>query len=363
MLVALLIIAFGGVGVAREESDGDREDDDRPEKDSRGRKEEDERMRGNFAEPRLARVDVVDESVRFDLSRQEGKAGERLEIDFLVPSATLSVTYSDENESAGERSGLEARLLALVEYRDENGDRRYNLGEPVVSGYDLGRGRDADDARGTLPDGSWQVSPPRDVAAEGKRGRQVVATASLPQGGTLGLRFLVFGDFVTFSDARLRPTSVKFDVIIDDFPFQAADTDLTLLVMTHSTLRRIHEDLAGDEDAGVFASRSKAAGDLRLGFMWKKNVTVDGTEGDVGTTRFRHVERLENKEGDAVSNSKDFYALSYPRGQHLVHDPELFVAYESNEVDTSVWLGVTAGVAFVLMAVFFINIHAVRRRT
>lgn len=170
---------------------------------------------------------------------------------------------------------FEARIDAVLEYRDEDGNGAYDLGEPVVQRFVL---RDA----------------PATVRGDG-----ALRIVSYVLGnGSLELRYRPSGE------------DTKFDVVIDAFPFAAQDTRLAVgsSAVGGGGLRVVEVD---------GAPAVAGTGDGSVGFLsWVQHVEVDGAVHPVGWSV--HVSQSEARQSAIIY-------WSYPAGDHVVHDPVLGV--------------------------------------
>lgn len=322
----------------REARDGDEDDED---------DDEDERK---------VEVETSDEGVRIRLERESESTEDKIEIEVDTENAKFEVKVEQENASAEEELKLEARFLALGEYRDGNGNGQYDSGEALASAWSLG-----DRSDHPMPKNAsahrldWGTPVASDIHAGNQTGHKIVVPGTFDGEGALELVLYVFGDYVTFNATQLKPTSVKIDVVIRDYPYVANDTALVLFVQTKMEREleseRDHDELDEDE-AGIAASSVAGGLDVSLVFAWKEFAEVDGVARPVHSTSIRMVEEAETGEWER----KETFALSYARGTNITHDPELFVSIQS--VAASVfggpmgnWVVVGAGAAIAAIGV------------
>lgn len=299
--------------------DGDDHDGEDPD-DERGSDE------GGESERRRIEVETDDEGVSFELERETRATEDKIEAGFDFEDATFEVEYEAEEGGNETELSLEVQFQTLVEYRDTDGDGRYSPGDEVVSAYALGDESEDFDVDGRA---TWQTPTVSDIAQDNKTGKRIDAPAAIGN-GTFGLRFYVFGDFVDLGDASLEPTSIKVDIIIEDYPYQADDTALALILETESKseFERDHDDLDDDED-GVAAGARSGTRNVSLVFSWKTFADVDGVSTDVHTTTLGSKQEMESDEDGSERKVEGLFALSYARGDRIVHDPESRLSIQS----------------------------------
>ncbi|MHB8634598.1 MAG: hypothetical protein ACYDBQ_11675 [Thermoplasmatota archaeon] len=237
-----------------------------------------------------------------------------------VPAANGPALFFNATEGLGRVhegnvSALTAAVASVSEFVDANGNGRFDLGEPVLQ-------------RVTLASANASVVQVDNATRD--------ARYQLPRGGTVTLVF------------HLKPEDAgaasKFDILIDDFPFQSTATRIAVVVLVHVD--------GGVRFATLGGEPALAGLDAKAPFLsWTRQATVDGLPADVGATI----------QVAADQNSADgILAWSYPQGRHIVHDPKLGVATFPSVVLGSApafLLATAAGVA--LLATGF----ALRRRS
>ncbi len=187
------------------------------------------------------------------------------------------------------RSGMESmdvQLDTLVEYVDENDNGAYDLGERVVQRY-------------ALREASYEL-----VSDDANESRDIVY--DLGGNRNLTLRF-------HFGSDHGPDVAAKFDVIIEDYPFQQDDSQLAIGMHVKSAAGLQAGDVADD------AALSGTRGDEVPYLSWERQVIVDGEAHNVGSS----VHLSSAGEGEESQNAIVYW--SYPQGASIVHDPILGV--------------------------------------
>lgn len=334
LLVAGWAPAAGGKG-------GEAEDDERNEREERGDREAGEPERAGaeafdaVERKVVTRVDAA--RAEFKLEREEGPAEDELKFSFDTGDVQAKVEFESENLTGESEVELRARFRELVEFEDANGNGAFDPWERVVQ-------------RISLASAAWRPLVLEDASAAGAAGKVVRARADLTPGGLFGLDFFVFGEFARVGSVSLEPTEVKFDILIQGFPYQSNSSQVALRLETRHEAEfeaeagedaEDDDEVAGDEDAVVVQ-----AGPVKALLTWKENATVDGASRPVRAT-FEKVEtEQEMEDGEAKTEEKRVFALSYARGSDILHDPVLGIASAS-----AVGLGPAVLVAAGLVAV------------
>ena len=338
-------------------SSEDEEDSDEEGEDREGR-DEDEDDHDDDEDERKVQVETSDEGVQIQLERERESSEDKIELSFETETAEFQVKFEQETRDTEEELKLQAEFLSLGEYRDSNGNGQYDAGEPLVSLWALSRSSDhpnpETDATGKV---TWGTPIVSDAQAGNASGHQILIPATFDGAGEFQLVLYVFGDYAELNGSTLKPTSLKIDVVIREYPYQAADTALVLFVKTEMEreleVDHSHDDLDDDEQ-GVAASTVSNGTEISLVFAWKEFADVDGTQRSVNSTSIRLVEEVEDDEWER----KETFALSYARGTNITHDPEVFVSIQgigasivSPEMGSWLLVGTGALIAAVAVAV------------
>lgn len=300
LLAILLCAAFAPLSLAKEGDDDDAKPDDQGGGRS-GRGSDD-----GFSEQRKVRVLVEGARAEIKLERATEGAEDEVKVVLDAAEASMKVEYETKNATERTETGLKVRLREVVEYADSDGDGAFDPGsDRVVARYDATSLR-------------WSVSHPTPVSnGAGKVGQRIVGTGLLPGNGSVSFVMSVYGDFATVNGTSLRPSDVKIDILQDDFPYRENGTATALLFRTE---RESKAQLRNDGDDERLRGVQAVANGFAAYFTWAGVASVDGVERPVLTTP------VANSTGGGGSKLKDSFWLSYPRGQHVNHDPVLGVA-------------------------------------
>lgn len=181
---------------------------------------------------------------------------------------------------------MKSAMDAVIEFRDEDGDGAYDLGEPVLQRHAL---RDLD----------MEIRSPSEHRRD--------AVYALPDNGSVTFRF------------HLAPTgtdeAAKFDVVFDDYPF-TDDTSRVAIGMRIASGPGLRLGTVDDAPALV----AEGSGD-RPYLSWLANATADGD--DVAVAASVHV---------AAKGDDAFVFWAYPQAASIVHDP--LMGYVSVPLET-----------------------------
>lgn len=304
LLIGTVFLPMGGLA---QDDDAEDEADDEADDESE--------------EKRKLTVEREGNGVEISLERETGPSEDEVKMAWKADDATFELEHESENETREIENKLEAKFGALAEYRDGNDNGRYDPGEEIVSGYVLGDELEDEDELNLTGEASWQTPSIEDVTVDGKDGKKITSTAELGDEGTLTLRFLVFGDFVDLNGTSLSPTGAKIDIVVDQYEFQDNGTALALFLETESE-NEFEREIDDDEETGVAAAGQVNRTEVRLVFTWKDSAEVDGSTESVATTVLEEETETETEDGESSTEHERRFALSYPRGETIVHDPK-----------------------------------------
>ncbi|HEX2022727.1 MAG TPA: hypothetical protein VHH36_08430 [Candidatus Thermoplasmatota archaeon] len=298
-------------------------------------------------EERRLELDVDDFKATIKLERELDGLEDAVKIEYDAGKAKLQVKHEAKNETTESEEKLEARFLALVEYADGNGNGAYDAGEPVASAWALGD--DEKDAKipinGTVEWGEIAVA---DAAGGNAPGKKLSSRASFGENATFGLDFHVYGDFTLVGNRSLAPTEAKIDILIQRYPYAQDGTALAVLVDLKAK-EEFKDEREDDGEEGVSSEGVDGNLTFRLTFTWLENATVDGADREVRSTVIKSKE--EAKDGEIEQKAR--VALSYPRGDFILHDPTVGVTYGaqgSGARPVPMGLGVLAAVGLAALA-------------
>lgn len=355
LMTAAVVLAAPVPAMAAETEEPESSDPDEQEPEER---DEDDKDEGDDDE-RQVEVSVDGDGVEIRLQRESAASEDKIEVSFEFDDAEFETKYEAESGDAETEMKLQAQLLRLAEYRDANNNSRYDPGEPILSAWAFSGSADEEDDDPEPSDGSvhWLAPTVSDVTRDNQSGKQIRAPATLGS-GEFELVMWVFGDFVNLENSTLKPTSVKIDFHIRNYPYHANNTALALFLQTESKtefeVERDHEEMEDDEQ-GVSASAQLGGAPVSLVFTWKDSATVDGASKPVYTTSLRTKSETETEDGESETERKELFALSYARGMDIVHDPESYVAIETAGKGSGIpgWTGAAALVAVGVAALGF----------
>ncbi|HIG19398.1 MAG: hypothetical protein CXT67_03685 [Methanobacteriota archaeon] len=358
-IVALLLALMISLPASVVASGGD-DDDDRNDIESENKSEDDSDDDREDREKHKVDVDVSSDQITVKMKREIGDSESKIEFKTDLSEGKFKLKFEEENSQIEAEQKLEVKLQQLVEFVDGNGNGAYDEGEIIASAYRIG---DSGDLLSGSPDNgsvNWGTPTLEDITISGKIGTKMVARGSFGDTaeGTFGLDMMVFGDFTTMSTSEIRPTDVKIDFIIENYPYTRNDSAVGLMMKTKTKQEqeRNHHDLDNDEE-GVVAASNTEMNTISLSFSWKDTATIDGVDLPVHTT----VLKSQTDTDDDEFEFKQQFVLSYARGTVIVHDPVAGVGYSSITEDAGEFLGFLPGFG-ILATLSVIGIMAIALR-
>lgn len=279
-------------------------------------------------------VEVSDDEAVIETSYEADDEEAEVEIRFSTEDASFLVEAESENATRETEQALEAQLHQLVEYTDENDNGKYDDGEPVASSWLLSEGSEEqteEPANGTV---SWQpLNVSETESDEGEPGHHIqgralfvsedpieTVTAALGQGEnrTFGIDLWVYSNVTQHEGQLLTPSEVKADLMVENYPYVKEGTDLALLLDTEA-----EQEIEAEDEEGVGSGVDLGDLEADLRFTWADEATVDGETQPVGTTLFESENETEQEDDEVSQETERSFALSYPRGDKIVHDPRV----------------------------------------
>lgn len=279
-------------------------------------------------EERRVEVQANSEGFAILLERESNPTQDRLEVSFQLDDAEFQVRYEAVAEDAATDIEIEAEFEVVGEFRDTNGNGQFDAGEPMVSGWGISSDGDQ---RNLSENGKveWGFPVVSDEAVEGKTGKRIAVAAAFGRGGRLEFRFHAFGDSLTLQGDRLRPTSVKIDFVVENYPYHGQDTAPVLVVDTKAeTGSRVEHDRKdlGTGNDGFVATATVRGKPVTLAFVWHDTAAVDGVSKTVGSTVANATTETE-RDGEEIETMKEErWVLSYARGTRIAHDSESYLS-------------------------------------
>lgn len=247
--------------------------------------EEDRRNEEEHDGDRRVRLRVDEDEAEFRSENLERDDEDRLDLRYKGREGLLRLALQrpgTDNATPSLAVDLTVQVPHLLEYRDLNGNGRYDLTDLVVQVVDV------------------RAVPLNLSSAHLTGGERLVANYTLPQGGA----FLVVTTLTGSPDTR----EAKVDFEIHRFPYQAPDTALALRADVATTAPGLTAS-----GSGITAT----APGHEAYFRWMDKAVVDAITRPVGAASYRI------EDGNGTTHHAVY--LSYPRGENIVHDPTLGV--------------------------------------
>lgn len=286
-------------------------------------------------------TDVSEDRATITIERMVDQRTITNEITFDTEDGAFTTVFDYENASEEASTRLGLTMHQLVEYRDTNDNDRYDADDEVASAWRLSQGSEnvTADSNGTL---SWDALETKNVTADdGTEGTRIDGVARFPsqdpvqgvleqlgqgENRTVRVSIYVFGEPVTLDGTHLSAMEVKIDLTVKNYPYTRNGTALALA--SEATAQRPLSLSEDGDNASLGVSREVEGVTIDLAFAWSEQARVDGELTDVGVTQLEgNASQAEANETDAPDEgdegSEQLFALSYARGEEIVHDPKL----------------------------------------
>ncbi len=243
-------------------------------------------------------VEVEEENDGFEI-RSFGAQGDRIRVRFEAEDGELRLDFVVP-ESGQTEVQLEIAFEEVMEFLDEDGNGRFNLGERVVQRFEV------DDLSFDAPiledfDGGHRI--------------EVTYVSSF----TFRLVFYVFPTQTMLNGTLVKPTQVKFDIGVDGFPFAQADTYLAIEMKLKTEVEPAFGTSPTLEELEAIGERYEGF------FQWSSTADVDGTPSPVNSTLVKVETELESNATTELEVERTI-VLVYPQGEQVLHDPIVGIA-------------------------------------
>lgn len=292
-------------------------------------------------EDREVEIDYDDNEIEIESERigPDGVENEfSIEMD-IDGKAEIEIEYSTEDNSTEVETEMKVVFISLIEYRDQNGNDVYDdetdekIGSMELENYD----------------------PFGYTSTDLGNGETLHTISANTTDGVFGFIVHISESFTSVNGMDLKPTELKIDLLINDYPFEQNDTKLAFYHKIQSETEREFEDREespGEEDETNYDDE-EAIVDNREGaaafYSWSKRAEVDG----VNTT-------VEDSIREASSSEKYIY-LNYERGTEIIHDPKLGISSITTS-DTGIFTQRNIIIVSAIASVLFIAIALVIKR-
>lgn len=302
--------------------------------------------------------------------------GLRIRFSYHVSARCLQLSESvcplGANTTAISQDVMDLQVRRILEYRDTDGNQKYDPGEPAVQEIPLSQPQAPFVATRPLTrNGSdmelpytWNVSSDNYnitlgalFAGDPLLDELYSFRIAVGNGAPLNLTIdsFLFLRPTTYKGIPLTPSEVKLDISMSDIRYAANDTELALELTFQSAQYRI-----GLNATGVSETLSMSSAAAEAFFAWSSNATVDGRLISVGSTT------------RATNDSARTIYLSYGRGARIEHDPVLGLALKPSGVSqpppetgnlqtTALWFLILAPISLAIGVASFVLFRRRRR--
>jgi hypothetical protein len=246
--------------------------------------------------PRALEIDEEEDA--FEI-RSFGTEGDRIRVRFEAEDGELRLDFVVPGSTDTELQ-LEIAFEAVMEFLDEDGDGRFDVGERVVQ-------------RAEVKDLPFEA-PILEGLDDGHR-IEVTYNASF----TFRLVFFVFPTETRVNGTLVKPTEVKFDIAIDNFPFAEEDTYLAVAMKLKTEVEPAFGTSPSMEELVAIAEEYESF------FRWSSSADVDGRSSPVNSTVVKVETELETGNATEFEVERTII-LAYPQGEQVLHDPLVGVA-------------------------------------
>jgi len=307
----LFSTSFGLVAAQEDDGDGAADDiDGELEDEFEDEDKDDDGVDDEFEEENKRDIEIEigeDEfQIESDLRKGDVKDSIKLKVTYDEGGIGVKISYSEEMESVGtNESGFELEFKVefreLIEFIDLDGNGRYEKStDQVIQEYELNSFQDI-------------VYTTSSISNDTTLHYLIINTTD----GVFALHIFFVEEFVVFNETFIAPTQSKIDIEISNFNYLNESSQLALYIKLEAGGEYKEDNETEDEEDGHAIEEDGVvveSNGLSGIFTWKETALVDGVVKNVSSNT------LEVDDEDELEQK---LILSYPRGNHIYHDPKV----------------------------------------
>lgn len=238
---------------------------------------------------------------------------EAFEILFTIDNGpTLELTYIPSLNASRGQHHFSLMIEQLVEYNDINDNGKYDHNDVVVNSLPLSNitFTNITYTNSTTPDGKTftivETHTPDDLFA---------------------IILYLVSERITVSNTTITQKEIKIDFTINNYPFMNQTSQLALVTQIETPFLVTPEQNTYDEEQGTALQESglNISSVNRSGFFtWANEAIVDNRTYPVNVTFISETEQTFTGNNSETSTQTQVI-FSYPRGEHIIHDPKIGV--------------------------------------
>jgi|GEM_PF-3021158 len=238
---------------------------------------------------------------------------EAFEIYFTIDKApTLELTYIPTlNASVGQRH-FSLIIEQLLEYDDINANGKYDQNDIVVSSLQM--------SNITFTNITYTNSTTSD-------GKIFTIVETHTPNDLFAIILYLVSERITVSNTTITQKEIKIDFRINNYPFVNQSSQLALVTQVETPFRVTSEQNTYDEEQGIATQESglNISSANRSGFFtWANEAIVDNKTHPVNVAVMSETEQTFTGNNTETSTQTQVI-FSYPRGEHIIHDPKIGV--------------------------------------
>ena len=209
----------------------------------------------------------------------------------------------------------------------------YNLYPPGMEPGDMG----------FYPSKSLPIYNPMEVSRmEFDNGSEEAVVTVWDEKGVFGITCKVSNMFSMIENGYLSPTSMKIDIMIEDYPYIETETDIAVLMdwgvssmsMDAPELEYHDESYYQSKGLAVEEEEYRMGSSSFKGFLsWVKYADCDGEQKEVRVSSYNSFYGDYIDETGGYSENYKSVVISYPRSNSIYHDPKIgFLEIEGEDI-------------------------------
>lgn len=243
--------------------------------------------------------------------------------------AEIAMKFQSESGNVESELKYEIKFDEIVEFVDTNAFGYKN--ETVLTRYEIGK-------VGWLP-----------LQFEENLTSGLIKLNATTSDGVFGLIMRLSNNFLVDENVTISPTSLKIDVIINNFPYASSGTKLAVKTVMKSESEMKVDNTSEDELEGIAKNESEV--ELSLGsssafFSWSEVASVDGSLVNVLASSL-----ADSSSEEGVKSNKMYYTFNATDASQIVWDPKVGVVSQASKTNYEAIMSPVAVPAEVLSSV------------
>ncbi len=308
LIFFLTSLLYVGNIVSADDDEDDTKESDEKETSKDDDKEDETDKEEKDAYEREVEVEHEDDKVQIKSELKNGENKDKIEFELKQDDGVeFKLKYSTETASNETEMKFKVKFRSIVEYSENNSVVGYQDAE-FVSMY-------------KLKDQSFEP-----IAYTTGTNLHIFTLTTTD--GVFTIIAKISGSISEDGNATLTPNSIKFDVILNNFPYTQSDSSLALETRLKTEFERKIDADTDEEEAGFGSDETQVGFGTTGFFSWANTADADGTTVEVVTSSIMDLDDDDEKEHDleeGETTEKLWFSFIATNATKIFWDPKVGV--------------------------------------